>query len=365
MNMPVCELVDSAREKLTDFTDSGGCGCKVPANLLSLMLETRSPSFYDARQLVGLSDNDDAAIFQVTEDEAVVMTTDFFPPMVNDPFLFGRIAAAHAISDVFAMGGKPCWVNGLMGWPTDELPYRQAQQVIHGAMNTCLANSVVYAGGHTIKNSQPLFGLAVVGLVRPANVKRKGGASENDLIFLLKPLGTGVINHAIKLGVATEEEILEVSRVMTQINSAGCHFGTLKYVHAMTDITGFGLLGHLLEVCIKSNVSAIIYDSLIPELPAARAYIERGLYSSGSDRNLQSFRSNIRGLSQRNSIILSDPQTNGGLLVTVKEENEVEFSNELSRLGLVEYTRPIGRTMRKKDSDANLIEIASKVSSFR
>ena len=233
--------------KLTQFSKGGGCGCKIAPSVLQQILSTEKKDLF-ANLLVGNESTDDAAVYQLNEDIAVISTTDFFVPIVDDAFDFGRIAAANAISDVYAMGGKPLMAIAILGWPVDKLSVEEAQKVLEGGRNICAEAGIPLAGGHTIDTSEPIFGLAVTGTVHPSQIKKNNTAQEGDHLFLTKSVGVGVLSTALKRGLLKDEHYKILLQQMRSLNKVGEELGKLESVHAMTDVTGFGLLGHLIEM---------------------------------------------------------------------------------------------------------------------
>jgi len=275
--------------KLTQFSPGAGCGCKIsPADLEEILEKSRS-TFLDKNLLVGNESKDDAAVYNVGNGIAIISTTDFFTPIVDDPYLFGKIAAINAMSDVFAMGGKPIMAISILGWPLDKLPKEIASQVIDGAIAACAEAGIALAGGHSIDIPVPIFGLAVTGIINKENIRRNNAALEGDYIFLTKPLGIGILSTAAKKGILEEQHLADSINIMSQLNSIGAELGKLQGVSAMTDVTGFGLLGHLIEMCEGSNLSAEIHFNKIPKVEGIDKYINEKAIPGGTFRNLKSF----------------------------------------------------------------------------
>jgi selenide,water dikinase len=274
-----------------------------------------------------------------------VSTVDFFTPIVDDAFDFGRIAAANAISDVYAMGGRPVFANAILGWPVDKLPLPLAAKVIDGAQNICAKAGIPLAGGHSIDSAEPIFGLAVNGLIRKEHIKRNGGAQEGDLIFITKPLGTGIVATAIKRGLLQHEEHKRiVVESMCALNTVGEKLSKLEGVHAMTDITGFGLLGHLIEMCEGSGMSAEIEMSKVPVFDFIDHYLQQNIIPDNTYRNWNSFEKKVNGISDMRSFqLLNDPQTSGGLMVAVAQESVAEVKAVLAAFELQSFVEPIGK----------------------
>jgi selenide,water dikinase len=280
--------------------------------------------------LVGNSSKDDAAAYDLGNGNALITTTDFFMPIVDDAFSFGRIAGANAISDIYAMGGTPIVAIAILGWPVDKIPASVAQQVIEGARSICSEAGIVLAGGHSIDNPEPIFGLAVNGLVAVDHIKRNSTAKPGDVLFLTKPLGIGILSTAQKRNLLSDEHLIIMMEQLMQLNKAGHALGNIKGVHAMTDVTGFGLLGHLVEMCEGSNTSANIFFKKVPIITAAREYLAQNAISGGSKRNWNSYEDKIlidEKIHQKDAInLLADPQTNGGLLIAVDKSSAIEVT---------------------------------------
>jgi selenide,water dikinase len=321
--------------RLTQFSPGAGCGCKIsPADLREIIRRVPDKSGFE-NLLVGCESNDDAAVFDIGEGRAVISTTDFFTPIADDPWDFGRIAAANALSDIYAMGGKPIMAISILGWPLSKLPASMASRVIEGAVNMCAEAGIPVAGGHSIDISDPVFGLSVTGLVNKQNIRQNSTAMAGDKLYLSKPLGTGILSTAAKKGLIAQDDYLNSVSWMTKLNSAGVDLGGMKEVHAMTDVTGFGLLGHLLEICIGSGMTAFLnYDS-IPLMQNLNEYISKNCIPGGTYRNWKSYEMRIGQLTEFQKLILSDPQTSGGLLVAV-DPNAAEFKSFAASTGFTE-----------------------------
>lgn len=311
--------------KLTQYSHGSGCGCKIAPAVLSDILKNVISDNSDLNLLVGNATKDDAAVYDMGNGIALISTTDFFMPIVNDAFDFGRIAAANAISDVYAMGGKPLLALGILGWPVDKLPSELASKVLQGAQHTCKLAGITMAGGHSIDTPEPFFGLAVNGTVAIKNIKQNNTAQAGDLLYLTKSIGTGILAKALKLGKISTEHQDKLIEQLTTLNNIGTQLGNLPYVTAMTDITGFGLLGHLIELCEGSNVSATIDYNKIPLLVGVKEYIAQMLIPDNTYRNWNSYEKKVSGIGAESLFTLCDPQTNGGLLFTVKPENAKEI----------------------------------------
>ena len=311
--------------KLTQFSHGAGCGCKIAPSVLEKIVSHSKSLIPDPNLLVGYDTKDDAAVYDIGNGRAIISTTDFFMPIVDDAFDFGRIASTNAISDVYAMGGKPLMAIAILGWPINKIPAELAQKVLEGARAVCAEANIPLAGGHSIDSPEPIFGLAVTGEVEIKNIKRNSTATAGCKLFLTKPLGVGMITTAHKRGVAGKEDFAEAVKNMTTLNSLGYELGKLDYVKAMTDVTGFGLLGHLIEMCEGSNLSAEIEFDKIPKMKNLSFYIEKKCIPGGTERNWKSFESKVQGVGEEFILTLCDPQTSGGLLVAVDAEYEKEF----------------------------------------
>ncbi|PLW99488.1 MAG: selenide, water dikinase SelD [Marinilabiliales bacterium] len=309
--------------KLTQFSPGAGCGCKIAPNILESILSSAIQNLDDRNLLVGNSSKDDAAVYDIGNNSAIISTTDFFTPIVDDPFDFGRIAATNAISDIYAMGGKPILAIAILGWPLDKLPANIATEVISGARQVCKNAGISLAGGHSIDIADPIFGLAVTGIVNKEGLKQNNTAQSNCRILLTKPLGIGILTTAEKKQILDTEDNGVSVDWMCKLNTAGENLAKLNSVKAMTDVTGFGLLGHLLEMCQGSNVSAEINFDKIPKLNNVNNYIEKKCFPGGTFRNWKSYGNFVDEISEEQKMLLCDPQTSGGLLIAV-EENHLE-----------------------------------------
>jgi selenide,water dikinase len=303
---------------LTSLSHGGGCGCKLaPAVLAEMLARAGAPALIPRELLVGIETSDDAAVYQISEEQAIVATTDFFMPIVDDPFDFGAIAATNAISDVYAMGGRPLFALALVAMPIAKLPLGTIRRILEGGESTCRRAGIPVAGGHSVDSVEPIYGLVAIGLVNPRQVKRNAGARPGDAIVLGKALGVGVYGAAVKKQRLNDTQYRQLLASTTQLNTAGMPLAAHSGVHAMTDVTGFGLLGHLLEVCRASEVRATVCWNDIPLFTDARALAEAGYVTGGSDRNWRGY-GNLVDLTTHGSIeqaLLTDPQTSGGLLV--------------------------------------------------
>jgi len=307
--------MENATIKLTSYTKGGGCGCKIPpAQLTELLTGITKES--SGKLLVGNSSADDAAVYELDNDLCLISTTDFFTPIVDDPFDFGRIAAANAISDVYAMGGKPLLALSIIAWPS-QLPISIASKVISGANEICTQAGISIVGGHSIENPEPIFGLSVNGTVSKTKIKKNNTAHENDLIFMTKAIGTGILSAALKRNLLSPLDEKSMVESMCQLNKIGQELGEIVEVTAMTDITGFGLLGHLTEMTDKKRLSATIYNSKIPLLSGVKELAEQWIYPDNTMRNWKMYGEEVEGIEGISLLTLCDPQTNGGLLFSV------------------------------------------------
>ncbi|HVS94118.1 MAG TPA: selenide, water dikinase SelD [Mucilaginibacter sp.] len=311
--------------KLTQYSHGAGCGCKISPAVLDKMLHSAISYQPDARLLVGNDKRDDAAVYDLGNGTALISTTDFFMPIVDDAYDFGRVASANAISDVYAMGGKPVLAIAILGWPVDKLPPETAQKVLEGARAVCAEAGISLAGGHSIDCPEPVFGLAVNGLVGISNLKQNSTATAGCRLYLTKALGVGILTTAQKKGILKTEHASLAFDSMVKLNSIGEELGKLYYIKAMTDVTGFGLLGHLAEMCEGSGLRAVVKFDKVPKIDAIGEYLDQGSIPGGTSRNWASYGHKIGQLSDRQKHILADPQTSGGLLVAVEHGYEEEF----------------------------------------
>ncbi|MBK8557539.1 MAG: selenide, water dikinase SelD [Lewinellaceae bacterium] len=335
--------------KLTQYSHGAGCGCKIAPKVLDEILHSSIGKTSHPNLLVGNEERDDAAVFDLGDGSAVISTTDFFMPIVDDPEDFGRIASVNAISDVYAMGGTPMLAIAVLGWPISTLPASVANQVIEGARKACLEAGIPLAGGHSIDSPEPIFGLAVTGRVQIEHLKKNGGATPGAQLFLTKPLGVGILTTAQKKAVLQPAHAHIAPESMKSLNKAGAHFGTLSYVQAMTDVTGFGLLGHLSEMCASSNTSAIVHFSKVPTIDRSILdhYLALKCIPGGTNRNWDSYGHLIAGADDTARALLADPQTSGGLLVAVAAGQEQAFQLEAAKLGFT--LEPFGFMVEQQD----------------
>jgi selenide,water dikinase len=304
--------------RLTSFSHGGGCGCKIAPGILREILGQSAAGWLPRELLVGIETADDAAVYRINEHQAIVATTDFFMPIVDDPFDFGAIAATNAISDVYAMGGTPLFALALVGMPVDRLPVATIRSILAGGEAICAKAGIPIAGGHTIDSVEPIYGLVAIGIVDPRHLKRNAGARPGDVLVLGKPLGVGIYSAALKKALLPPDGYAAMLASTTQLNTPGIALGKLDAVHALTDVTGFGLLGHLLEICKGSGVAATIDFARIPLLPETMQLARDGVCTGASARNWTGYGADVdlhAGLDAPERALLTDPQTSGGLLV--------------------------------------------------
>jgi len=303
--------------RLTSLSHGGGCGCKIAPAVLEQIIAKSAPGSMPKELLVGIETSDDAAVYQINESQAIVATTDFFMPIVDDPFDFGAIAATNAISDVYAMGGTPLFALALVGMPLNTLSTQTIRRILEGGESVCARAGIPVAGGHSIDSVEPIYGLVAIGLVHPKRVKRNSEARPGDKLVLGKPLGVGVYSAALKQQVLDAAGYAAMIASATKLNTPGPKLGQLEGVHALTDVTGFGLLGHLLEVCKGSKVAATVDWERVPLLPDARGLVQRGHKTGASGRNWAGYGQlvDLGRYGEVEQALLTDPQTSGGLLV--------------------------------------------------
>ena len=312
--------VSDAPLRLTQFSHGGGCGCKIAPGVLSQILAKSATALPIPKELlVGIETSDDAAVYRISDTQAIVATTDFFMPIVDDPFDFGAIAATNAISDIYAMGAKPVFALAIVGMPVNQLPMSEIRRILEGGEAVCARAGIPIAGGHTIDSVEPIYGLVVIGIGDPSKIKRNSGAQAGDRLILGKPLGVGIYSAALKKRLLSDEHYEVFVATTTQLNTPGVRLGDIAGVHALTDVTGFGLLGHLLEVCKGSQLSASIDFQRLPILPDTLAIVAQGSSTGASVRNWAGYGAHVTlesGLGDIEQTLLTDPQTSGGLLVS-------------------------------------------------
>ncbi|MCG6461979.1 selenide, water dikinase SelD [Vibrio parahaemolyticus] len=336
---------------LTEYSHGAGCGCKISPEVLATILASQQPSFVDPNLLVGNQSCDDAAVYKLNEEVGIISTTDFFMPIVDDPFTFGRIAATNAISDIYAMGGKPIMAIAILGWPINKLSADVAQQVVDGGRQACADAGICLAGGHSIDSPEPIFGLAVTGQVALDRIKRNDTAREGDLIYLTKPLGIGILTTAQKQKKIAEGDTDIAVNAMCQLNKIGEQISRLDGVHAMTDVTGFGLAGHLLEMCWGANLNATIHTEELPLLPKVDTYLQQGCVPGGTHRNFASYGDSLPKMTAQQKAIVCDPQTSGGLMIAIDPQHVEHLETLLAESNLPlfkvgQFSAPNGEVCR-------------------
>lgn len=343
--------------RLTQYSHGAGCGCKISPQLLEKILHSSFTMPDNDKLIVGNHSKDDAAVYEIGNGQCLISTTDFFMPIVDDPYNFGRIAAANAISDVYAMGGKPVLAIAILGWPINTLAPEIASKVIEGGRSICLEAGIPLAGGHSIDSPEPIFGLAVNGLIDKQNIKQNNTAKEGDLLFLTKKIGVGILTTAEKKGILKPEHEQIAAQQMMRLNNVGEVLGKMPEVSAMTDVTGFGLLGHLIEMAEGSGVSATVSLSAVPRItPDLDSYIKAGSVPGGTNRNLASYghKCEIHADNDIAKALLADPQTSGGLLIAVRRDAVEKIKETFDAYQLTEFFKPIGEIVSK---GANIVEI--------
>jgi selenide,water dikinase len=330
--------------RLTAFSHGGGCGCKIAPAILTEILASTPVRGLPKELLVGTETADDAAVYKLNDEQALIATTDFFTPIVDDPYDFGRIAATNAISDVYAMGGRPIFALAIVGMPLEKLPVSVIQRILEGGESVCAAAGIPVAGGHSIDVLEPIYGLVALGLVHPKRVKRNSTAKAGDVLVLGKPLGVGILSAALKKGTLSAAGYARMIESTTKLNTPGEALSAMDGVHALTDVTGFGLAGHLLEICRGSRLSAELVFSRIPIIEEALELAKQGVATGASDRNWKGYGSQVElpaGCEDWKRKLLSDPQTSGGLLVACSPETEAEVLAEFGKKGFAAAT--VGR----------------------
>lgn len=339
---------------LTQYAHGAGCGCKIAPVVLEEILKTNEVAQNFPSLLVGNATKDDAAVYELGNGTSLISTTDFFTPIVDDAFDFGRISAANAISDVYAMGGTPLLAIAILGWPVETLPASLAQRVLDGARIICKEANIPLAGGHSIDSKEPFFGLAVNGIVPTHQLKQNNTAKEGDVLLLTKPIGIGILATAQKRNALKTEHDGIAVKWMTQLNSYGAALAKLEGVHAMTDVTGFGLLGHLIEMAEGSGLSAELKYSTIPVIEEAKYYLAQRIVPDATYRNWNSYSSNVAFESGVNVMeafnLLPDPQTNGGLLIAASPETVEEVTS------IVSHAQVIGKLTRIEDKRIRVLQ---------
>jgi selenide,water dikinase len=328
--------------RLTQFSHGGGCGCKIAPALLSQMLAATPMRMIPAELLVGMESSDDAAVYQINDNQAIVATTDFFMPIVDDPYDFGRIAATNAISDIYAMGATPIMALALVGMPIDKIPLEVIRRILAGGEAVCADAGIPIAGGHSIDSMEPIYGLVAIGLVHPSKVKRNDRAQAGDVLILGKPLGVGILSAALKKGRLDDAAYRAMIEVTTRLNRPGIALAELEDVHAMTDVTGFGLGGHLLEICRGSGLAAEIEWERVPIMPEASELVRMGVATGASERNWSGYGNQVllpADFEEWKKTMLCDPQTSGGLLVACSKGAEAVVLETFNAAGFHDACR--------------------------
>lgn len=350
MNQTIASTV-----RLTQYSHGAGCGCKISPKVLEQILYSEMEKWVDPNLLVGNETKDDAAVYDIGNGIGIISTTDFFMPIVDDPFDFGRIAATNAISDIFAMGGKPIMAIAILGFPIKLLPPEVAQKIVDGGRFACKQAGIALAGGHSIDAPEPIFGLAVTGVISTEKVKKNASAQAGCKLFLTKPLGIGVLTTAEKKGKLKEKHKGLATETMCKMNTIGSQFAELEGVTAMTDVTGFGLLGHLIEICEGSNLTAEVDFSKIEMLDDVPSYIEKGCIPGGTDRNFQSYGHKVSEMTAFQKAVLCDPQTSGGLLIAVQPNTEQEVKNIAQQQGI--HLIEVGHLLANREESAVKVRV--------
>jgi len=318
--------------KLTKYSRSSGCGCKISPEVLNEILKNKNEDFIFSNLLVGNKENDDATIVEFDDENAIISTTDFFTPIVDDAYDFGMIASCNAINDIYAMGGEPIMAIAILGWPVDKLKPELASEVMQGAKKICKQAGISLAGGHSIDSLEPIFGLAVTGKIKKQYIKKNNTIKEGDILYLTKPIGIGILSAALKREILSEDEYIEFVKHTTTLNYIGQLLADKSFVNAMTDVTGFGLIGHIYEMIKPGSFKALLNREAIPVLESAKTYGSKFIYPDSTTRNYNAYAAAIEGLKDLDMLYFCDPQTAGGLLISVSAEfeNEAEqiFKNE-------------------------------------
>ena len=332
-------MPEALHPPLTSLAHGGGCGCKIAPSILQSIMSSVPAGIIPPALLVGTESSDDAAVYQINPTQALVATTDFFTPIVDDPHHFGRIAATNAISDVYAMGGTPLLALAIVGMPLDKLPAATITRILQGGAEVCAQAGIPIAGGHSIDVQEPIYGLVVIGLVNPQNLKKNSAAQAGDVLILGKPLGVGILSAARKKGQLSDADYATMLHTTTQLNQVGSQLATLAGVHAMTDVTGFGLGGHLLEICRGSRLSATVHWPQVPLLQAAATLAQQGIATGASTRNWASYGHDITlpaDFAMWQQKLLTDPQTSGGLLVSCQPQAAAQVLDMFQQAGFAQ-----------------------------
>lgn len=357
--MPCTMMSSEDSIRLTQFSHGGGCGCKIAPGLLSEILARAPQGLVPPQLLVGTETSDDAAVYQLNDEQAIVATTDFFTPIVDDPFDFGRIAATNALSDIYAMGGTPLFALALVGMPIAKLPPEVIGRVLEGGASVCREAGIPIAGGHSIDVLEPIYGLVGIGLVHPQNVRRNADAQMGDVLVLGKPLGVGVLSAALKKGGLDASGYAAMLQATTQLNRVGPALARLEGVHAMTDVTGFGLAGHLLEICRGSGLAAMLQWASVPVLPPAQHWAQQGVVTGASARNWAAYGTQVDWPAEKplwQQQLLSDPQTSGGLLVSCSPGSVDQVLALFHEAGF-DGAAVIGQMIPRQPIDGHLLQV--------
>jgi selenide, water dikinase len=333
------------RIRLTAYSHGGGCGCKIAPSVLAEILAEAPIRGLPADLLVGTETSDDAAVYRLNDAQALVATTDFFTPIVDDPFDYGRIAATNALSDIYAMGGRPIFALALVGMPLDKLPLEVIRTILAGGESVCAAAGIPIAGGHSIDTLEPIYGLVGLGLMHPDKVKRNSGARAGDVLILGKPLGVGILSAVLKKGQLEEAGYAQMVDLTTRLNTPGIALSEMAGVHALTDVTGFGLAGHLLELCRGSGLAAEVELDALPVIGVALEWAKKGVATGASERNWKAYGGDVAlpaGAPEWVKKLVTDPQTSGGLLVACAPEDERRVLEAFAKEGFAGACR-IGR----------------------
>jgi selenide,water dikinase len=346
---------------LTRFSHGGGCGCKIAPGLLAEILARAPQGIVPPELLVGIETSDDAAVYRLNATQALVATTDFFTPIVDDPYDFGRIAATNALSDVYAMGGTPIMALALVGMPIDKLPPEVIGRVLEGGASVCREAGIPIAGGHSIDVLEPIYGLVGLGLVHPDRVRRNSDAKAGDVLVLGKPLGVGILSAALKKGLLDDAGYAQMLRYTTQLNRVGIDLAAMDSVHAMTDVTGFGLAGHLLEICRGAKLSACVQLGALPIIEAAAKFSKEGIVTGASGRNWIGYGSQVEWPASATTwqqALVADPQTSGGLLVSCSAD-AVDAVVTVFRAAGFEHAAPVGALSQCDAGSASRLEFTA------
>ncbi len=347
--------MNTHKVRLTSLAHGGGCGCKLAPSVLQELLADQPAAAVYKQLLVGTETSDDAAVWQVDDNTCIIATTDFFMPMVDDPYDFGRIAATNALSDVYAMGGKPIMALAILGMPVDKIPTEMVREILKGGAAVCATAGIPVAGGHSIDCPEPVYGLAVIGTCRPEQVRRNTGARPGDALILTKPVGVGIYSAAIKKSVLPPQAYPEMIGTTTLLNKVGAELGADADVHAITDVTGFGVLGHGLEMARGSGLTLAIEADAVPLLAEAATLAQQGHVTGASHRNWASYGHDVRlpeGLPDWKRHLLADPQTSGGLLVACSPERAGEIVSTINAAGY-----PAARVIGRAEAGAPVVRI--------